>query len=279
MLRFLETLVCAPRGLQKQARTHATSPSVAVACTRLGLWRRERLATSQTARARTAGRDRHVQVGCGQVVLLGGWGWLKLTMQVCKSSDACSVSIQNYLNSSTALANSALNTSMMCSSVPTVYAASHMSCAVNVPLLQTLFPGTSTLTISRFLNASRTPGGTTALQQAGIAGGDNVIWAQLWYEDVEQFYCTASSCVQTVSSTGSGTTNSSDWNCPTLNCTCRPGTSFCGGGASVSCTQAMAAPTDMYRPRKTSPSPLTLSRARSPSRATLTERVISSRRS
>lgn len=80
MLRFPQTLVCAPRGLQKQARTHATSPSVAVACTCLGLWRRERLATSQTARARTAGRDRHVQVGCGQVVLFGGWGWFKLTM-------------------------------------------------------------------------------------------------------------------------------------------------------------------------------------------------------
>lgn len=119
---------------------------------------------------------------------------------------------------------------MTCSNVPTVYAASQMACSVNQATLQALFPGPSQLTISRFLNTSRTPGGDRALEQANIAAGDSEVWAQLWYKGTEQFYCHGTSCNQTI--TSGGAVNSSLWECAGLACTCRPNTDFCGGGTT-----------------------------------------------
>lgn len=52
--------------------------------------------------------------------------------------------------------------------------------------------------------------------------------AQLFYDGIEQFYCQADSCTQNLNSTVGG----SDWECSNLRCTCRPGTSFCGGGVT-----------------------------------------------
>lgn len=122
---------------------------------------------------------------------------------------------------------------MTCSTIPTVYAESQMSCNVIQQTLQSLFPGESTLTITRSLNTSRTPGGASALTAAGLASGDGVVWAQLWYNGTEQFYCRANGCQQTVKSTG-GSFNESTWDCPQLSCTCRPGTEFCGAPYLVS---------------------------------------------
>lgn len=42
---------------------------------------------------------------------------------------------------------------------------------------------------------------------------------------MEQFYCFADSCVQNLANGG----DSADWSCQNLQCTCRPGTTFCGG--------------------------------------------------
>lgn len=103
-----------------------------------------------------------------------------------------------------------------------------MTCEVNTPLLQTVFPGQSGLTISRFLNASLAPGGTDAFTAARMTSGDNQVWAQLWHQDVEQFYCHASECVQSIMPGNGG--NASEWVCTSLQCTCRPGTLFCGQG-------------------------------------------------
>ena len=50
------------------------------------------------------------------------------------------------------------------------------------------------------------------------------MYAQLFYQGVEQFFCTADSCTQDLGS-GDG---SADWNCQNLKCTCRSGTTFCG---------------------------------------------------
>jgi hypothetical protein len=102
-----------------------------------------------------------------------------------------------------------------------------MSCNVVQATLQSLFPAASTLTITRALNTSLTPGGSGAMTSAGLASGDGMVWAQLWYNGTEQFYCKGSGCGQTVSE-GSGEVNVSTWICPTLNCVCRPGTEFCG---------------------------------------------------
>lgn len=88
------------------------------------------------------------------------------------------------------------------------------------PTLQALYPLDSTLTILRTLITSLTP--SRGLTSVGPSG---TIYAQLWYSGISQFYCTTSSCTQTTSS-GNG---SPTWSCHDLACTCRPGTSFCGG--------------------------------------------------
>lgn len=60
------------------------------------------------------------------------------------------------------------------------------------------------------------------------------MFAQLFYDGVEQFHCSASNCTHSDLSSGS-----SDWNCTSLQCTCRPGTDFCGKVKSFDLTQTI----------------------------------------
>lgn len=53
---------------------------------------------------------------------------------------------------------------------------------------------------------------------------------------MEQFYCTANSCSQDLTSEGAG---SAVWNCQNLACTCRPGTTFCGGNPAADLTSTI----------------------------------------
>ncbi|GLB35512.1 putative ABC-2 type transporter [Lyophyllum shimeji] len=95
-----------------------------------------------------------------------------------------------------------------------------MSCRVDNPTLQAIFPLESTLNIIRALRPSLTPiPNVTALGAAGT------IQAQLFYAGVEQFFCQADSCNQTLGDGGA----SAKWACQNLHCTCREGTTFCGG--------------------------------------------------
>ena len=152
----------------------------------------------------------------------------ELILLVCQNADACTVSLNRYLNSSNALGTPGLDTTMTCSPSPFVYSSSHLSCSVVQSTVQALFPGDTTLTITRTLNASLTPGGESTLNQAGLTGGDGVANAQLWLDGIEQFYCRAEGCVQSAGGAQGG--NGSTWDCSTLECTCRPGAAFCGGG-------------------------------------------------
>ena len=138
-----------------------------------------------------------------------------------------------FINSSNSITSGSLNNSLTCSQVPTTYSSSQMTCNVVAQLVQSLFPSASSLTITRTLNDSLVPGGSSALREAGLAGGDGMVYAQLWYEGVEQFYCQADQCAQNVKEDG-GSVNGSTWICQTLNCTCRPGTDFCGRNRLVS---------------------------------------------
>ncbi|GMK53955.1 hypothetical protein CspeluHIS016_0105410 [Cutaneotrichosporon spelunceum] len=165
-----------------------------------------------------------------------GWGGPACT--VCKSASACVSGLSKFSNSSNAITSETLNTTMTCSNVPTVYSSSQMACSVNQPTLQALFPGVSQLTITRSLNSSRVPGSDRALNQAGIASGTAEAWAQLWLNGIEQFYCHATECNQTI--TQGSSVNSSLWDCAGLACTCRPGAAFCGGGATS--TQNLSGP-------------------------------------
>lgn len=55
-------------------------------------------------------------------------------------------------------------------------------------------------------------------------GTKGSVYAQLFYDGVEQFYCTANSCTQDL---GSDST-ASDWTCQNLQCHCFANTTFCG---------------------------------------------------
>ncbi|RXW15568.1 hypothetical protein EST38_g10280 [Candolleomyces aberdarensis] len=116
---------------------------------------------------------------------------------------------------------------MVCNTAPRVWAAGQMSCQVINPTLQALFAGRSTLNIERTLdpNLSPAPGKTSF-------GASGSVFAQLFYDGVEQFYCQANSCVQNFQ-------NNTNWKCQNLQCTCRPGTTFCGGIPASNLTGAI----------------------------------------
>jgi hypothetical protein len=85
-----------------------------------------------------------------------------------------------------------------------------------------VFPLSSTLNILRTLNTSLTP-----QPNSTSFGPSSSLYAQLWYDGVEQFYCAASPCSQTVQKSNAGAT----WLCSGLQCTCRRGAAFCGSGS------------------------------------------------
>ncbi|KAH9918371.1 ABC transporter [Epithele typhae] len=148
-------------------------------------------------------------------------GWTGTGCNVCQTTAACQAGFSSVVGSAGALSGvqSGQNGTIVCSLAARVYAAGEMSCGVLNPTIQSLFPGSSTLTILRTLNAPLTP-----LPNTTAFGSSGSVYAQLFYQGVEQFYCTADSCAQDLGS-GDG---SSDWNCQNLQCTCRAGTSFCG---------------------------------------------------
>jgi ABC-type multidrug transport system fused ATPase/permease subunit len=90
--------------------------------------------------------------------------------------------------------------------------------------LQALFSSQSTLNIERILDVDLSP--------LKPFGGSGTTFAQLFYDGVEQFYCKAESCVQTIG-------NSTTYKCQNLQCTCRPGTTFCGGIPASNLTGAI----------------------------------------
>lgn len=88
------------------------------------------------------------------------------------------------------------------------------------PTLQALFPLTSNLNILRTLNPSLTP--VPNVTGFGSAGS---VYAQLLYAGVEQFYCSAHSCAQSLDNSTGG----ADWTCADLACTCVANATFCSG--------------------------------------------------
>jgi len=94
--------------------------------------------------------------------------------------------------------------------------------------LQALYPLSSTLNIIRTLDPSLTP-----LPNATSFGGASTAFAQLFYDGVEQFYCQANSCTQKLNNTAA------DWQCSNLQCTCRTGTTLCGGVPDKNLTSAI----------------------------------------
>lgn len=64
----------------------------------------------------------------------------------------------------------------------------------------------------------------TPLPNVTAFGASNSVYAQLFYDGVEQFYCRADTCTQQVNDAD----GSASWSCDNLQCTCRRNTTFCG---------------------------------------------------
>lgn len=149
---------------------------------------------------------------------------------MCSTGASCQAALGKYIDSNSGaggLASAAVNSTLVCSNSPTVYTVGQLTCSIVQPTIQSLFPQPITLSMTRALNSSKTPAGASTLKTAGMSSNDGEIWAQVWYQGHEQFYCHASGCNQTVTNG----TSSSEWVCPELACICPPGTTFCTGVA------------------------------------------------
>ncbi|KZT03476.1 ABC transporter [Laetiporus sulphureus 93-53] len=158
-------------------------------------------------------------------------GWSGTGCNVCRTASACQSGYSKAGYSSSVSSSSlsgAENDTLVCNVDPRVYAAGVMSCAVDNPTLQAIYPLSSTINILRTLNPSLTP--VPNVTGFGSAGS---IYAQLFYAGVEQFYCNADSCIQDA---GNSTDSDSDWTCESLRCTCIPNTTFCGGVSTTNLT-------------------------------------------
>ncbi|KAF7294642.1 ABC transporter protein [Mycena indigotica] len=151
-------------------------------------------------------------------------GWGGEGCNVCSAPAACQSAFTASgraptTNQTVANSVSGQNETLTCNSKPRVYASSQMSCRVENPTLQGIFPLKSYLNIMRTLHPELSPiPGSTSF------GANGTVYAQLFYENVEQFYCSADSCVQTLNG------DASNWICQNLACSCFKGSTFCGSG-------------------------------------------------
>ncbi|PVG02198.1 hypothetical protein CPB86DRAFT_751576 [Serendipita vermifera] len=157
-------------------------------------------------------------------------GWGGVGCNVCKSASACSSAYTSHFGSSLPTAGTSPNAAsdITCSTTPRVYAVGQMSCSVNNPTINALYPGSVTLNILRNLDPSNTLAANVS--SYGAAGS---VHAQLWYDGEEQFYCNADSCTQSL------TGDSSDWNCHNLKCVCRTNATFCGANPQIAITNTI----------------------------------------
>ncbi|KAF8437588.1 ABC transporter [Boletus edulis BED1] len=162
-------------------------------------------------------------------------GWTGLGCNVCTSASACQsgyAAVSGNASTTTAAQASGLNDTLVCNTSPRVFAAGELSCQVNNPTLQAIYPLQSVLNIQRTFNASLSPlknvSGTVL-----SPNGSPTVYAQLFYSGVEQFFCTASSCTQ------SSTSTTDSWTCSTLQCQCISHTSFCGADVASDLTSTI----------------------------------------
>ena len=158
-------------------------------------------------------------------------GFEGLSCSVCTSATACSSAISANSSTSastTPLSNSAFdNATVVCNASPNTYTQGVVDCNVANVALQALYSGRTTLTIQKTMRSN--------ISLSSPFGEDGTALAQLFYSattstaPVEQFYCQASSCVQTLTNSS----QTSSYTCSNLQCTCIPGRAFCGGTGTV----------------------------------------------
>ncbi|KAG8752015.1 hypothetical protein FRC14_007441 [Serendipita sp. 396] len=98
-----------------------------------------------------------------------------------------------------------------------------VSKCIQNPTIGALYPGKTTLNIVRNLDSSK-----ALAPDVTSFGPTKSVYAQLWYEGEEEFFCTAENC-----DANDGDT-SSDWTCHDLKCNCRTNATFCGAVPATS---------------------------------------------
>ena len=124
----------------------------------------------------------------------------------------------------------------MCNTESKVQAAGLMSCSVIVrcfrPRMKAAYSiiyteCTTEFHITSYLPRILKPEHPQNNPNITAFGSNGSVYAQLFYDGVERFYCTVDSCSQ--DDNGSKT----DCACQNLRCTCCTNTTFCGGGVST----------------------------------------------
>ncbi|KIO28138.1 hypothetical protein M407DRAFT_22614 [Tulasnella calospora MUT 4182] len=147
-------------------------------------------------------------------------GWGGVGCNTCQTNQACQSGYNSVFgDAASTAAATGVDATLQCNTAARVYASGEMSCQVINPTLQALYPGRTALNILRTLDPS-----LSTLRNISDLGDKGSIRAQLWYNDVETFYCQASDCTQTEDSESGAVS----WQCNNLSCTCIPGSTFCG---------------------------------------------------
>ncbi|BGP27299.1 hypothetical protein JCM10295v2_006263 [Rhodotorula toruloides] len=161
-------------------------------------------------------------------------GFVGPNCNVCTANQACASALQAVNGGGASSSNGMSLTKGLgdpvCSTGPWTWTEGFASCDVVNPTLQSVFAGSTTLTIQKTVEPSQS--------LSSPFGANGSMTAQLWYAPlsgnttvVQQFFCAADSCAQSNSTTsGNGTV---DWTCQNLRCTCIPGTTFCGAPGSA----------------------------------------------
>ncbi|KAG8830307.1 hypothetical protein FRC18_008288 [Serendipita sp. 400] len=152
-------------------------------------------------------------------------GWTGFGCNVCQSSSSCSSAYTaNFGSQTSTVGGQGLSDgAITCSKSLRVYGVGQMSCSVNNPTIGALYPGKTTLNIVRNLDSSK-----ALAPDVTSFGPTKSVFAQLWYEGEEEFFCTAENC-----DANDGDT-SSDWTCHDLKCNCRTNATFCGAVPATS---------------------------------------------
>ncbi|KAG0257668.1 hypothetical protein DFQ27_005006 [Actinomortierella ambigua] len=101
------------------------------------------------------------------------------------------------------------NENLVCNKKPEVFYNGFMSCGVRTPELEALWPGSYSLSIS-------------------MDAQNSSVTAQLWHGGDEQFWCSIRDCAKSTTESKENGIRTR-WECPTMQCTCRPDAIMCGG--------------------------------------------------
>ncbi|KAK9760467.1 hypothetical protein K7432_015470 [Basidiobolus ranarum] len=154
-----------------------------------------RLACNSSSTLETSRQLAPVNAGCESC----DKGFTGLNCNICTTNEGCSSQRQLYKPITT-------GETMVCNTKPEVVHQSYLQCPVTDAMLTTLYPGDVQMAFTR-----------------NITGYS---YAQLFWNNKEQFSCHMTDCTQKL-------VGNVEWACNDIKCECIPGAAFCGGPGVV----------------------------------------------